>query len=73
MRSSAVAGNAMYERIGNAWITLFFVRMKYFFAWKVSEEQGERSNGSRQKKEERRGEEIRGEEREGKMEDGDIF
>lgn len=26
---------AMYKRIANAWITLFFVRMKYFFAWKV--------------------------------------
>ena len=36
MRSSAVGGMAMYERVVNAWITLFFVRMKYFFAWKVS-------------------------------------
>lgn len=36
MRSSAVGGMAMHERIVNAWITLFFVRMKYFFAWKVS-------------------------------------
>lgn len=25
----------MYQRIANAWITLFFVRMKYYFAWKV--------------------------------------
>ena len=25
----------MYHRIGRAWVTLFFVRMKYFFAWKV--------------------------------------
>lgn len=36
MRSAAVGGMAFYERIVNAWITLFFVRMKYFFAWKVS-------------------------------------
>eukprot|EP00752_Nemacystus_decipiens_P014687 g13083.t1 len=37
MRSSAVAGMPMYERIAKAWITLFFVRMKYFFAWKTAD------------------------------------
>eukprot|EP00903_Cladosiphon_okamuranus_P019810 g18207.t1 len=37
MRSSAVSGMPMHERIANAWITLFFVRMKYFFAWKTAD------------------------------------
>ncbi|CBJ26621.1 acyltransferase [Ectocarpus siliculosus] len=37
MRSSEVAGMPIPKRIMNAWITLFFVRMKYFFAWKTAD------------------------------------
>lgn len=35
MRASEVAELTMLHRIGRGWVTLFFVRMKYFFAWKV--------------------------------------
>lgn len=36
MLSKEVAGVGMLERIARAWCTMFFVRMKYYFAWKVS-------------------------------------
>lgn len=35
MKSDVSLGLAIPIRIARAWITLFFVRMKYFFAWKV--------------------------------------
>lgn len=35
LKSSEVAKLAMHERIARAWVTLFFVRMKYFYCWKV--------------------------------------
>lgn len=37
MRAAEVADLPMYHRVGRAWVTLFFVRMKYFFAWKIAD------------------------------------
>ena len=35
MRQKQAAGVAMQARIAQAWCTTLFVRMKYYFAWKV--------------------------------------
>jgi hypothetical protein len=34
---SLAAGCPFYKRVGYQWISLFFVRMKYYFAWKNAE------------------------------------